>query len=121
MTNVNLLAKDLKCFARGMESTGGGELLSFASWCAQGETHIIHSSLFPSVCSIAQRRKLAKSSVSANLSVPLPNTGQSSFYMPVTSEVGSVEVVEENSGGEEGEGGGGGGGGTQWNWREDEK
>ena len=26
LTNVNLLAKDLKCFAKGVESTGGGAL-----------------------------------------------------------------------------------------------
>lgn len=70
-------------------------------------------------CIAAQRRKLqAKLSVIGHPPAPPPATGiQSTVYSTSTSggELGSVDMQEESSWGEEGEGG------TQWNWRDDEK
>ena len=67
-------------------------------------------------CTAAQRRKLqAKLSVIGPPPAPPPATG--TVYPTSTSggELGSVDIQEENSGGEDGEVG------TQWNWRDDEK
>ena len=72
-----------------------------------------------SICIAAQRRKLqAKLSVIGLPPAPPLATGIQSTALPTGSsggELGSVDVQEECSGGEEGEGG------TQWNWRDDEK
>jgi hypothetical protein len=95
LSNVNLLAKDLKCFGKGLESTGG-----------------------------AHRRKLqAKVSVTGVSSVPLPPVSLQSSAHTMGGSSNELlggpgsEGQEESSGGEDGDTTGP----PQWNWRDDKR